>query len=237
MNKLNVESIVVNKKNNIKELFKEYETLKIAIKDSNKKIIQLKSFISDSIFKEYNYLKKINSDDLNSFLLDNPLLSEYIDENNYNITLNDKLDNLLTKSVDFSKLNNGINCHHEFIKLNGKLVCTKCFIKEEELDFTDDNFQSFLIDGLTKQMMYIDEVEESELATLETAKNAHKELINSLYEKKEYFSENDKLNIDETISKLQENRVLEYRNYLKNQEKGNTFIKTFHNKYGEFYYE
>ena len=214
MKKISLEKIVVDSNNNFKDIFKEYLSLKLQIKDSDVKLKQLRLFINDSTFNNYKYLKNNKLRELNEFLLDNPLLGEFIDENNYNILLKDKLETILENKIDLTKLSNGIKCHHEFIKLNGKLLCTKCFIKEEELDFEDDDLTTFLIDALSSQGMYIDELKESELAILENIKLNHKKLIDELKEKREVIPVNERSSIDETIYNLNINATIEYRKSL-----------------------
>ena len=219
MEKISLEKIVIDPSSNFKQLFKEYESLKIQIKDSDVKLKELSKFVNDETLREYKYLKDNNLRELNQFILDNPLLSELIDENNFNILLKDRLENILKNQIDLNKLSNGIKCHHEFIKLNGKLLCTKCFIKEEELNFNDDNLTTFLVDALSYQGMYIDEIDESELSLLESIKLEHNKLIDELNDKKKNLPINERITIDETISKLNENATIEYRNSLKKSRK------------------
>lgn len=219
MEKISLEKIVIDPSSNFKQLFKEYESLKIQIKDSDVKLKELSKFVNDETLRKYKYLKDNNLRELNQFILDNPLLSELIDENNFNILLKDRLENILKNQIDLNKLSNGIKCHHEFIKLNGKLLCTKCFIKEEELNFNDDNLTTFLVDALSYQGMYIDEIDESELSLLESIKLEHNKLIDELNDKKKNLPINERITIDETISKLNENATIEYRNSLKKSRK------------------
>ena len=200
---------IVNGDYSFKELFDEYNSLKLSIKDSEVKVKELKSFISDSNYKKYELLKSNNDTRLEYFLLENPLLSEYLDELQYNKLLKHKLNNLLIGKVDLLKLSNGTECKHEFIKLNNKLLCIKCFIKEEELNYQYDDLCSFLIDIANAQGMYIDEVDENELDLLEKARNDFKNLINNLKTKKENSEE-----VVEMINNLEMNRTNEYRKSL-----------------------
>ena len=200
---------IVNGDYSFKELFDEYNSLKLSIKDSEVKVKELKSFISDSNYKKYELLKSNNDTRLEYFLLENPLLSEYLDELQYNKLLKHKLNNLLIGKVDLLKLSNGTGCKHEFIKLNNKLLCIKCFIKEEELNYQYDDLCSFLIDIANAQGMYIDEVDENELDLLEKARNDFKNLINNLKTKKENSEE-----VVEMINNLEMNRTNEYRKSL-----------------------
>ena len=100
MKKISLEKIVVDSNNNFKDIFKEYLSLKLQIKDSDVKLKQLRLFINDSTFNNYKYLKNNKLRELNEFLLDNPLLGEFIDENNYNILLKDKLETILENKID-----------------------------------------------------------------------------------------------------------------------------------------
>ena len=98
MDKIKINNIIVDN-SNIKDIIKEYLDLKISIKDSDSKLKELYKFVGNDIFDEYKYLKNTKSTNLSSFMLDNPLLSEFIDENNYNIYLKDKLEQLLEKKL------------------------------------------------------------------------------------------------------------------------------------------
>lgn len=224
MKKINLNDIVVDNNQNIKDIIREYEQLKISIKDSNKKINELNNLVSKDLFDKYNELKRNNSNLLSEFLLNNPLLSEFIDEHNYNILLNDKLENIFRTKVDLSKLSNGIKCNHEFIKLNNKLLCIKCFLKEDELNY-NDNISDFLKDALDYQKMYIDEIDEGELSTLENIEMNYKNLIQDLKLKRENLPRNEKELIDETINKLIDNKLIEYRKELKKYRNNNTVRK------------
>ena len=162
---------------------------------------------------------------VNKFMLENPLLSEYIDEYNYNKSIKEELNEFFKERVDLSRLSNGIPCNHEFVKLNNHLLCMNCFLKEEELDYQSEELIDFLISAALHQGMYIDEIDESELGILEEAKNNHKALINELLSKKNNMNETDKHNIDETIKTLEDNRTNEYREYLRNQRNKKLSIK------------
>ena len=214
MDKIKINNIIVDN-SNIKDIIKDYLDLKISIKDSDSKLKELCKFVGKDIFDEYKYLKDSKSANLNSFMLDNPLLSEFIDENNYNIYLKDKLEQLLEKKVDLSKLSNGINCQHEFIKLNNEFLCIKCFIKEDEFDYQEEDLISFLVDVAKVQGMYIDEIDDSELGLLEKVKMDHKNLIDKLKKQRNSLSKLEQENIDNTIIDLENNRTIEYRKALR----------------------
>ena len=208
MDSINLDKIV-NNNATFKELFSEYNQLKLNIKDSDVKLKELKSFISQETFNKYNLLKNNNSSNLENFMLHNPLFSEYLDESEYNKRIKEQMDYLLKKKVDLLKLSNGIPCQHEFIKLNNKFLCIKCFIKEEEFNYQYDELSEFLIRIAKAQGMYIDEVEENELDLLEKARNDFKNLINNLKLEKEKSNE-----VAEKIKYLEMNKTNEYRKSL-----------------------
>ena len=224
MKKISIEKIITGNES-IEDVIKDYLKIKLSIKDSDVKLKELNSFIGDDLFEEYKTLKSTNDSRFNKFMLENPLLSEYIDEYNYNKSIKEELNEFFKERVDLSRLSNGIPCNHEFVKLNNHLLCMNCFLKEEELDYQSEELIDFLISAALHQGMYIDEIDESELGILEEANNNHKALINELLSKKNNMNETDKHNIDETIKTLEDNRTNEYREYLRNQRNKKLSIK------------
>ena len=224
MNKISLDKIIVDN-SDISDILSEYNILKINIKDSNAKLKELKKFITREDYETLIFLRDNNSKELESFLLEKPMLSEYIDESNYNKLLKESFDSLLRSKVDLSKLSNGIKCQHEFIKLNNQLLCINCFIKEDDLNIEDEDFYEFFIDAAISQGMFIDELDESELGLLEQIKMEHKDLINSLEEQKNNLPENDRLNIDETIIALEKNKVYEFKKSLKKKREEKLSMK------------
>ena len=218
MKKISLDKIVVDN-TSITEILEAYNALKLNIKDSNVKLRELKKFLTDVMFEKYTLLKDNDPNELDAYLLENPMLSEYIDESEYNKSLTAKMGLLLTKKIDLSKLSNGIDCHHEFIKLNNHFMCIKCFIKEEDLDFEDECLCDFLVDVATYQGMYIDELEEGELGLLEQIKMEHKALIEKLKQEMQDMPFEDRNNINETINSLENNKTTEYRNNLRRLRK------------------
>ena len=224
MNKIILDKIIVDN-SDISDILSEYNILKINIKDSNAKLKELKKFITREDYETLIFLRDNNSKELESFLLEKPMLSEYIDESNYNKLLKESFDSLLRSKVDLSKLSNGIKCQHEFIILNNQLLCINCFIKEDDLNIEDEDFYEFFIDAAISQGMFIDELDESELGLLEQIKMEHKDLINSLEEQKNNLPENDRLNIDETIIALEKNKVYEFKKSLKKKREEKLSMK------------
>ena len=224
MKKISLDKIIIDN-SSIDDILVEYEKLKIMIKDSDIKLKELKNYLSDNTIKEYKHLRESNSNLLFTFLLDNPMLSEYIDEKKYNKLLYSKLELLLKQKLDLSKLSNGIVCQHEFVTLNNSFMCIKCFIKEDDLDFDNEDIRDLLVDAALFQGMYIDELDESELGLLEMVKAEHKALIENLKQKKASLSKEDQANVDETINSLEKNKTLEYRKSLRNLRKEKLSIK------------
>jgi len=214
MKKINLEKIIVGNLS-VSDLLEEYTKLKISIKDSNAKIKELKKFITPEDKEKVLFLQDNNPKELELFLLEKPMLSEYIDEVNYNDILNKRFEVLLKNKIDLSKLSNGLECQHEFIRLNNKLLCINCFIKEDDLDFQNDEFCDVLIDAAKCQDMFIDDLDESELGILEQIKMEYKSLIDNLKEQKEDLPLEDKLNIEEAINTLEKNKTNEYRKSLR----------------------
>ena len=214
MKKISVNKIIVDN-STIEEILQEYNSIKIAIKDSNVKLKELKKFISEEDLKKYILLKDNNSKELNDFLLEKPILSEFIDEKDYNTRINKKLEILLCNRIDLSKLSNGLECQHEFVKLNNTFMCVKCFIKDNDLDYQSEDLVQFLIDAALYQGSYIDELDESELGLLEQVKLEHKELINNLKQQMNSLPISDRENVEETINSLEKNKTTEYRNSLR----------------------
>lgn len=224
MKKVSLEKTIIDN-SVITDILDEYSKLKVSIKDSNAKLKELRKFITEEDLDKYIMLKDNSSKELDMFLLENPMLSEYIDEVEYNRLLNTKLELILKRKVDLTKLNNGIECQHEFIKLNNNFMCIKCFIKEDDLDFQSDDLHEFLVDAATCQGMYIDEIDEGELGLLEQIKMDHKSLIENLKQQEEGLPEDDRLKIEETINSLENNKVLEYRNSIRKLRKEKLSIK------------
>ena len=224
MKKIEIENIVVDNYS-FKELYDEYFKLKLDIKTSDKKLAELQTFISDDLFDRYLFLKDNELNELQDFLLENPLLSEFIDENQYNLLLKERLDFLLQNKLDLTKLSNGINCDHEFIKLNNKLLCIKCFIKEEEFSNQDEDILDFIKDIALSQNMYIGEIDESELGYLEKIRSNHKSLIDKLKKQRKNLPAEERYNLDETINNLEDNKIHEYRKSLKKYRKNKLSIK------------
>lgn len=224
MKKVSLEK-TINDNSVITDILDEYSKLKVSIKDSNAKLKELRKFITEEDLDKYIMLKDNSSKELDMFLLENPMLSEYIDEVEYNRLLNTKLEVILKRKVDLTKLNNGIECQHEFIKLNNNFMCIKCFIKEDDLDFQSDDLHEFLVAAAACQGMYIDEIDEGELGLLEQIKMDHKSLIENLKQQEEGLPEDDRLKIEETINSLENNKVLEYRNSIRKLRKEKLSIK------------
>lgn len=224
MKKISLDNIVLDDKT-FKEFYNECFQLRVMIKDSDAKLKELQTFISDELLNKYILLKDNNSNELNIFLLENPMLSEFIDENKYNIILKEKYEDLLLNKIDLVKLNNGIECQHEFIKLNNHLMCIKCFIKEEELDCQDEDIIDFIVEIAKLQGMYIDEIDESELELLEKVRLNHKSLIEKLVKQRKNLSQEERINLDKTINNLEINKTIEYKNALKKLRKNKLSTK------------
>ena len=212
MDSINLDKTVTSN-DSFQEIFNEYNQLKLDIKDSDVKLRELKRFVGEELFEQYKKIIDINNQNINNFLLENPLLSEYLDELDYNSILKKRMEDILKNKVDLLKLSNGMPCQHEFVKLNNKLLCIKCFIKEEEFNYQYEDLREFLVKIAISQGMYIDEIDESELALLEKARQDFKSLIKNLKKQKESSSQNTQ-RMDLFIKELEENKTEEYKKSL-----------------------
>ncbi len=192
MKKINLDSIISqsfdekDEVNTFKNKCLEYEKLIISKKDSLKKIDQIKDYYDKKrdtnfslITQKYINYKNNNPDLLNSFLLEEPLFSEYLDEDDYVDVLNSRIKNLLRNDINLYDLQKGGKCYHQFAILNDKLLCTKCSLNENDIIFNDDEELKFFIKTAKEQGMYIGKITDDDLPLLELLKLDNDDLKSS----------------------------------------------------------
>ena len=145
MAKINLDSIVVDKRLTFWVIFNKYKKIEEAINNSNERIKKLREKLTTNEINKYFILHDNQSKFLNEFLKAKPLVAEYINEldNNSNLLVKEK--DLLLHDINITILSDDVISSLGRISIGDLLLNTSSFYDEKDLSIYEDDVRNLLI--------------------------------------------------------------------------------------------